>query len=138
MQLLRFILVIALRKRFCFYCLYNRSLVFIISQKFTGHKKRVQNKEKYFPNLCVLSRFIFCCFYLAIEFWSQFKFVRSGIYVLKQLLVVVEHRRWGGESVLRNACDTCALTSRQTILSPSSYCISICPNILSNKYNLDM
>ena len=66
------------------------------------------------------------------EFWSHFKFAKdsTSLYLDLPLLVVVswetdamenlEHRRRGGESVLRTACDTRASTRRQTVFSSSS------------------
>ena len=38
----------------------------------------------------------------------------------------LEHRRRGGESVLRKACDTRASTSRQTVFSSSSLPFVVC------------
>ena len=79
--------------------------------------------------------FLCICEAMVIENWLRFSspevvFYRARITTCSRCILgdrrrrILEHRRRGGESVLRKACDTRASTSRQTISLSSPY--SVC------------
>ena len=96
-------------------CVYIDSLVYLQDI----HTKHKINKRK---NSCMSVLFLCICEAMVIEDWLRFSspeviFYRARIITFNRCILGdrrrenLEHRRRGGESVLRKACDTCASTS---------------------------